>query len=164
MIKNWINRKISAGQCKTALQEIEIFLGAIKAKDDQDVAMLVAIATLIRVNLAENGGLSKQVLAGEGSPMERKNSQLYVTNLVREFQKRGQPFDAAGGMVWLHSLKVQTYPELVEKVSELWIELKRGFPHVENKLAEIAELTGKKTPVTALKSYRYVPTGMAPGI
>ena len=83
MIKNWINRKISAGQCKTALQEIEVFLGAIKAKDDQDVAMLVAIATLIRVNLAENGGLSKQVLAGEGSPMERKNSQLYVTNLVR---------------------------------------------------------------------------------
>ena len=31
---------------------------------------------------------------------------------VREFQKSDQKTDAAGAIVWLHSLRAQGYPEL----------------------------------------------------
>ena len=160
MIKNWIQKKLTQGECKTALKEMEVFLKAIKAKNDHEMGMLVAVATLIRVNLADNGGLPKAVLAGSGTPREFKNSQLYMTNLIREFQKRDQPFDAAGGMVWLHSLKVQNYPELTQRMLEVWSELKRGFPLAEEKFKEIAKLTGKKTPKSALKGYAYLPSGI----
>jgi len=104
----------------------------LRGQSDEEIGLLLALGTLIRLNLESEGKLPKQVLDFEIDVGEHAQYQIFVSNLVRQFQKLNQPTDAAGTMIWLHSLRSQGYPELRIKGRELWSELVRGFPYVEH--------------------------------
>ncbi len=162
MIGNWIKRKINEAGYKSALNDIERFLLALRGQGDEEIGMLLAIATIIRLNLFQSGRLSESVLNFETSESEHVEAQVFVSSLVKEFQGSKQPSDAAGAMIWLHSLRSQGYPELRIKGRELWGELIRGFPYVKDALDEIANLTGKDFPEAAYNEYEYIPAGIEP--
>jgi hypothetical protein len=81
---------------------------------------------------------------------------------VREFQKSDQKTDAAGAMVWLHSLRAQGYPELRIKGRELWSELSRGSGHVRAALFNIENMTQKILPELSDEEIQFVPGGLEP--
>jgi len=157
MIINWLKKKFSESESDQALDDINKFLSALKDKDDQEIAMLLAIATLIRLNLTQKGSLSRALLDDSKQSLEHRKSLIYLSGVVRAFQKGEQAFDAAGAMVWLCSLKSHLSPVVQRKTADLWEELKRGFPHVEEKFKELAVITGNETPNAALTEYRYIP-------
>jgi len=157
MLIDWVKKKLNESSSVKALDEIEIFLCALKTKDDQEIAMLLAIATIIRLKLSEKGNLSKALLENSTHSLELKKSLIYVSGVVGAFQKRDQVFDAAGAMVWLYSLKSHLSPTVERKVADVWSELKRGFPHVEEKLSELASITGNETPAEAIVESHYIP-------
>jgi hypothetical protein len=82
--------------------------------------------------------------------------------MVREFQKIGQPSDAAGTMVWLHSMRALAFPEVRELGRDMWKELQRGFPYVSDALSAIEALTGNSLPTGADTACTFVPEALAP--
>jgi hypothetical protein len=82
--------------------------------------------------------------------------------MIREFQKIGQPSDAAGTMVWLHSMRALAFPELRELGRDMWNELQRGFPYVSDALSAIEALTGNPLPAGTGTACTFVPEALAP--
>ena len=162
MISGWIKRKISEASYKLALKDIERFLLILKGQDNNDKAMLLAIATVIRINLRNSGQLPQAILNLEASESDHANAQIFVANLVKLYQKIDQKADAAGAMVWLHSLRCQGYPELRLKGREVWAELSKGFPLVPDSLTEMLALTGNDLPAEAYQEFEFIPVGLEP--
>ena len=162
MIGQWVKKKIYNAGYKSGLEEIERFILSLRGQSDEEIGMLLALANLIRVNLINGGRLSIQVLNFEVSETEHSQVQMYVSNLVREFQKANQKTDAAGAMVWLHSLRAQGYPELRIKGRELWSELSRGFEHVRDALYDIETMTQKTLPELSDEDIHFIPSGLEP--
>ena len=162
MIGQWIKKKIYNAGYKSGLEEIERFILSLRGQSDEEIGMLLAIANLIRINLINSGRLSVQILNFEVSESEHSQAQMYVSSLVREFQKSNQNTDAAGAMVWLHSLRAQGYPELRIRGRELWSELSRGFEHVREALYDIETMTQKALPELSDEEILFIPGGLEP--
>ncbi|WP_461521777.1 hypothetical protein [Porticoccus sp.] len=99
MIGNRIKKKVYNAGYKSGLEEIERFIISVKGQSDSEIGMLLALATLIRINLMKGGRLSLAVLNFEVSESEHSKAQMFVSNLVREFQRSEQKTDAVGAMV-----------------------------------------------------------------
>jgi hypothetical protein len=162
MIGKWIKKKVYDAGYKSGLEEIERFILSLRGQSDEEVGMLLAIATVIRLNLFNGGRLSNEILNFEVSESEHSQAQMYISNLVREFQKANQKTDAAGAMVWLHSLRSQGYPELRIKGRELWSELSRGFEHVTDAIYDLENMSGKTFPELPESEINYIPGGLEP--
>lgn len=164
MIGRWIKKKIYDAGYKTGLEEIERFTLSIRGQTGEEIGMLLAIANLIRIELMNDDRLSMQVLNFESSESEHANAQMFVSNMVRVFQKENQKSDAAGTMVWLHSLRAQSYPELRIKGREMWAELSRGFEHVYDALNDIEAMTQKALPELSNEEIYFIPVGLEPRV
>ena len=127
--------------------------------DSSAIAMLVAMATHMRHNLARHKGydlLDPIVLMGV-----TPEAVLELSRLTTEYQKAEERSDAAAMMVWVHTLRAAARPELRMKGREMWGLLKRGFPHVSESDRLIETLTGK---TLELAGYDQVPMGLTPEV
>jgi hypothetical protein len=162
MIGNWLKRKIQIASVRAAREDLERFNASLRGATDGQIGMVVAIATIIRLRLTTAGRLSRGAfvlpMPGDGSA----ELQLYLSGMVRQFQKMGQPSDAAGTMVWLHSMRALGFPEVRELGRDMWKELQRGFPYVSDALSDIEALGGNQVPAGADTACTFVPEDLAP--
>ncbi len=162
MIGNWFKRKIQIASVKTATEDLERFLKSLRGTSDEEIGMLVVVATMIRVNLRKGGRLPDDYLRiparGDGSA----HAPLYLSRLIRTFQKIDQPTDASGAMVWLHTLRSLAFPELRVLGREMWGELQRGFPYVERSFSEFEAMTNSPVSAEVRKEARFLPSDLAP--
>jgi len=164
MILNWIKRRVQLAAVNGIRSDLERFVLSLRGQSPEELGMLVAIATVIRLNLRANGHLSDGVL-GVGMPVsdaDQAATQLRISRLVRQFQKMNQLSDAAGTMVWLHSLRAFNYPEVRLLGRQMWAELERGFPHVFDAFHFIENTTGQSLPPGALIASQFIPEGLEP--
>jgi hypothetical protein len=162
MIGNWIKRKIQLAAVKGGTEDLERFVTSLQGQSREELGMLVALATLLRINLRNEGHLPDEAL-GIGMPLgsgTEAQVQYKISQFVRLFQKEGQLTDAAGAMVWLHTLRAFSYPELRILGRKMWGELQRGFEYADDGLDQIKALTGRAIPVEARMIYAFVPPGM----
>lgn len=162
MIVNWMRKKVQKMVLKSAQQEITRFVSSLRVIDDKEVGMLVGIATIIRMNLDEHGYVSGHVFNIESSMEAQAQAEEFLLDLIKRFQKRGQRTDAAGAMVWLHTLRAFTSPETITMGREMWKELSRGFPHVKDSLERIKGLKGNSIPTEAYRECLFIPPGLEP--
>jgi len=73
-----------------------------------------------------------------------------------------QPSDALGVMILLHSVRALNVPEIRGLGREMWKELERGFPYVEDTLEEIRGLTGNPLPPNIDDELKFIPHGLEP--
>jgi hypothetical protein len=162
MIGNWLKRKIQLASVRGAREDLERFNASLRGATDAEIGMVVGIATIIRLRLTISGRVPKDAFTlptpGDGSA----ELQLYLSGMVREFQKIGQPSDAAGTMVWLHSMRALAFPEVRELGRHMWKELQRGFPYVADALSSIEALTGKQLPAGVYMPCKFVPEDLVP--
>jgi len=162
MIKNWLKRKVQIASANAAQEDLERFIASLRGASDEELGILIATATIIRVRLTQSGSLPVYALAlptpGEGTV----RIQLHLANVVREFQKMGQPSDAAGAMIWLHSMRALAFPEVRHLGRQMWKELQRGFQNAPDALNDIAAITGKALPGEAWDSYDFIPQDLSP--
>ena len=85
--------------------------------------------------------------------------QLAINKVARKFRKMDLGTDAMGAMIWSYTLRCLNVPELRSLGLEMWTELKRGFPHVEEALKKGEEEKGEPFPGRVWSEWKMIPVG-----
>jgi hypothetical protein len=164
MFGSWLKRRAQLNSVRDATADLERFVLSLKGQSAAELGMLVAIAAVIRMDLRQEGRLPDEAL-GVGVPLpddQQDAIQSYMSQLIREWQKMNQPTKAAGGMVWLHSLRAYRYPEVRLLGRQMWGELQRGFPTVFEAFDFLEKATQKPLPLGCLEASQFIPVGLEP--
>src|SRR5690606_22516782 len=114
VLGRWFKRRIQLAAVRGGTEDLERFVTSLRGQSDDELGALVGLATLLRIQL-RNMHIVPEESLDIGTPLsaeEQSEIQLKIGNLVRDFQKSGNPIDAAGAMVWLHTLRAFRFPEL----------------------------------------------------
>ena len=162
MIGNWFKRRLRRAAVKAASEDLESFILCLKGLSDEELGMVVAGATVIRLQLGRSGSLPEYALALPSPDDDTAYIQLHLSRLVRELQKTNKTAEAAGVMVWRHSMRSLAYPEVRLLGRQLWKELQRGIPRAPEALEGLEAVTGWAVPDRAHSSYDFIPQDLAP--
>ena len=135
----WLKALLSKKVLTDKSSELSQFVQVLSTMSDEELAELVAYATHTR-HLLERLGVNLLV-----------PHDLYITHpeflpgLIRRinaFQAQNNLTAAMAMMVWAHTVRATTPPDLKELGCAMWRELARGFPRVTLAAAAIAARTG----------------------
>ncbi len=162
MLGTWFRNRIKKSGISQSRLEITRLLNHIEGVEDRDVGPLVAVTTIIRINL-ENMNLLPRGLfdvdrVNQLDPKAKAQFRLSALNV--QFQRRDQNNDAVGASILLHTLRALAYPELRELGRDLWRELARGFDHAEPVFKIVEEAKGQPLDPRVREEYRTVPNGL----
>ena len=164
MIKEWLRAAVGTRALEKSAQEVTKFVEGMEAMTARDVGVVVAVATVVRVNM-ENHGVLPQGLLWEGelpSAEELGEYQLRLNKLARDFARKGLGVDSAATMVWSYSLRSLNVPDLRPLGRRLWAALKRGFPHAEVALKQGETEKGEPFDERVWEEWRNIPVGLEP--
>jgi hypothetical protein len=132
----WFGRRVQRKGIARARGDIEEFISILKEQPDEMVGTFVALAAVMRITLEKGGSLPYGILESEVYERTGKapKAAVHLRRLIARFQKGGQAHIAAPVMVWLHSLTTIFIPEITCLGQEMWVELRRGFPHAPHAL------------------------------
>jgi hypothetical protein len=82
-----------------------------------------------------------------------------LSRKIKELQAEGNAHAAAGLMVWLHTARAATDSQLRYLAKDMWAELERGFPFVDEAAEDIEMLVGKRPNVVGAA---FFPLGLNP--
>lgn len=152
-------RAIEAGR-----KEVQRFIDSLRDLNDTDMGVVLAVTTVIRVNMQKETLLPKDIYTAKTLPPAGQlgRFQLDLNKLAGQFNKRGQPTDALGTLVISYSLRCLNVPEFRHLGSEMWTELKRGYASVETALVDGEETKGEKFPKGVWKAWQEIPVGLEP--
>jgi hypothetical protein len=160
---NWLRRRIELAGVQSGTQDLERFVASLHGMSDTELATLVVIATAVRVSLRMNGQAPDEAYGLTNfPPKEQAIVQLFVSGLVKKFQTSGRQAYAAGAMVWLHTLRAGSTPELRLLGRRMWGELTRGFPHVSEAIEDMGTVTGDALPPEVASESNFIPPGLEP--
>lgn len=159
----WLKAKAQKKIADTMRDDLLRFLESLKGAASQELGMMLVVATTIRLNLLERGVISESALdvGLYSNGIDDDTAGLRLNKLIRTFQKEGQLSDAAGAMIWLHSVRCIQTPELRNLGRQLWAELERGMPLVEF-CADDLELMGARLPGRVRLEAKFIPKGLEP--
>ncbi|MEG8916433.1 hypothetical protein ACUIG5_00025 [Raoultella ornithinolytica] len=141
---------------KSQLKEITGFVNNLKVMDASELGMVMAVATHIRHGLQARGDdVLDPVICFSLNP----GITYSLSSTVVDLQKSNQYSDAAGFMVWVHTLRSANSLELRQQGRDMWNELSRGFDHVPDAAHQILILTGK---AVMYDGYYEYPKGLTP--
>ena len=128
MAIGWLARKIDAWASNKQRQEMTHFVSLLKSMDGSEIGVVVAVATHVRHQLEAQGHNPTDPIAYTAINPE---FALLLSRTAISLQKQQRLQDAAAFMVWLHTARAAIRLELRSLGRDLWRELARGFPHVE---------------------------------
>ena len=160
MLGSWLKRRVQLAAVKSGREDLERFVESLRGQSDFELGMLVAHAAVIRVSLREFGRLSDEALFVTADP-EQAAIQLHVAGMVRTFQADKAFAAAAATLVWLHTLRALSTPELRSLGRKMWGQLRRGIPLAPAAL-EGLEKTGSPLPLGSLVACAFIPPDLDP--
>jgi hypothetical protein len=141
---------------RTQAKEIQTFIDGLAGMDASEIGLVVVVATHLRNELEDDGyRLMDPLVDFPRDP----SVVLRLRRLVRECQKAGQTVDAAGVMVWLHTMRVGRHHELRPQAREMWRHLGRGFPYVNDAASGLLRKSFKIPRIDGASTY---PAGLTP--
>jgi hypothetical protein len=123
--------------------------------------MVVAIAAILRTELQARGHLPDEMLEVASDPRQSL-TQLEMSRLVRRYQAENRFQEALGAMVWLHTLRSLSAPELRFLGRQMWQQLERGQVHAPEAMAQIEAITGSQPPLGSLIACSFIPCDLDP--
>ena len=120
MLKRWLEKKFSTAQRDEALQFLEMLKGA-----NVDVVADVAARAMIAAALF-NEQTSRNLYEVSFWAEHEPTAALSLGREIKQFQREGKPRHAVGFMVWLHTTRAASFPELKAVAREIWNELERA--------------------------------------
>ena len=164
MIKNWLKRKMQLASVKAATDDIQRFLQILKGSSSVELGELICFSTLARVKLRNRGSLKDEVFDVAATILEQAPAQYMISQLIPSLQKNKQFSEAAGLMVWLHSLRAFTYLEIRSYGRDMWKELNRGFKQAEESLEIVTMTQPDYVPIMEINELFFIPLGLEPEI
>lgn len=171
MIGKWLRRKLELKAAKAALEDIDRFTLGLKGASDNEVGFVVAQATIVRLMYRRDNLLPDSALGvGAFSPEdERLQVQQFLANIIDELQSEAggdstapSALFALGTMVWLHSMRAITFPEIRIFGREMWQQLERGFPRAGEASESFESPTGEPLPADIEEHFGFIPPGLEP--
>lgn len=152
----WLSRVFDRWAGNKQAHEIDNFIKSLRAMDADEVGMVVALATDQR-NALESAGhkVSDPVIYNDQEPM----FTFHMTRRVQRLQKENRLQEAAALMVWVHTMRAGSWAELRGLGREMWGQLARGFPYIEDQADALEALTGARPDVS--DAYKF-PIGLEP--
>lgn len=143
------------------------FVAGLRGADHWEIGSMLVIANVLRLNLIDMGKIPEAALdfsipRDDDTQMQCDLCSVTLASAVTQFQKMGQPSDACGVMIWLHSVRALNSPELRGLGRDLWGELLRGFPFVDEPLRDMKKLIGYRLPTNLDHQLMFVPRGLEP--
>ena len=164
MIFDWLKQTLDNQARNSNLKEVRAFIDGLRSMTDEDMGVVIAVSTVIRVNMEREGllpmGLFKKSALPSSTALGRY--QVDLDKVVRQFNKLGQPTDGVGALVISYSLRCLNVPFLREYGRDMWGVLSRGFPHAEQALRDGEEAKGKPFPKQVWEEWRTIPLGLDP--
>lgn len=163
MLIRWLKRRLQLAAIRGGRADLDRFLASLRGMADDEIASLVAMAAISRIVMRRHNHLpdwSLAIVPAHRQP-EQARIQWKVSGAIRDMQSQGMTPEAAAAMVWLHSLRALTTPELRFLGREMWLELQRGFPGATIALAHLMAI-GKAIPDEAWLHCRFIPPDLAP--
>ena len=158
----WLRRKIGNWATDSQREDLERFVVSLRGQDPEELGTVVLMATVVRLNL---GPKTLPITALEGLATgtdQEVMAPLMLNRLIRELQQQGSLPQAAGAMVWLHSVRAINAPELRLLGRQMWGELVRGFAFVNEARIGLMVLTGKPVDSAYAEAARYIPSPLKP--
>ena len=164
MIKEWLRATVATRALEKSAQEVTKFVEGMEAMTAQDIGVVAAVATVVRVNMENHGLLPEGLLWGGNLPSAEDlgEYQLRLNKLARDFARKGLGADSAAAMVWSYSLRSLNVPDLRPLGCRLWAALRRGFPHVEAALKQGETDKGEPFDDRVWEEWRNIPVGLEP--
>lgn len=152
----WFTRKFDSWASKKQRTEMADFIARLRSMDSSEIGHVVACATHLRHQLEAEGHIPIDPINYVAiNPM----FPLLLSRTTIGFQKQGRLQDAAALMVWLHTARAGVRLELRFLGRELWKELERGFPYVEEAADNVKVLFGKQLDISEATTF---PFGLTP--
>lgn len=153
----WLSNKLVNWGVAVQRREIKSWLRNLRSLNSDDLGMIVTIATHVRhkIELKYHVDLLDPIVTYARDP----DIELVVHQMIKAFQSSGMPESAAGAMVWLHTLRCGAALELRPLGRELWRELRRGFPFIEQSAAGLELLSDQQIIITDATR---IPFGLEP--
>ena len=164
MIDGWLGGMMRERAARSGAREVERFVRGLEGTGDIDLGVLVAVATAVRVNLETQGVLPEGLFADEPLPPAEKLGQYQwrINRVGGQFARMRLETDAVGVNIWSFSLRCLNVSGLRPLGRAMWIELARGFPHVEDALEAGEAEKGEPFPPRVWKEWSLVPVGLEP--
>lgn len=145
-------------------KEVSRFNDGLRGMTDEDMGIVLAVATVIRVNMEKEKYLPVDLFTGKITPTinELGKYQMALNKLAKQFNKMGQPTDAVGAVVLSLSMRCLNVIELLPLGREMWEVLARGMPHVEQALKDGEEQKGEPFPKQVWDECHMIPAGLEP--
>ena len=163
-LRNSISQSMKNHALSSSRKEVQRYLTGLVSMGDEDLGIIVAVATVVRVNMEMEGFLPENLYFSSHLPPadELGKYQMELNKLARDFNKMKQPTDAVATIALSYSLRCLNMPELRDLGRGIWAELSRGFPHVEEKLRDGEKLKDEKFPKRVWDEWQKIPTGLEP--
>jgi hypothetical protein len=133
MFKKFLKRVVTASEAK----ELEDFVSRMRGFDGSEMGAVVysthKFSELLRDQFDWDIFYPHLVLS------EDIFAVMKVGKIVNSFQSQGDMATAAGGLVWVHTLRATQNPELRLSAREIWYHLRRGFPHARDFASDIGD-------------------------
>ena len=163
----WLKRRVDAASVNVMKKELESFTAGLKGADDAEIATMLVVANILRLNLTAmekipEAALDYSIPRDQETEFQCSACPIALGRAIKHFQKLKQPSDAFGVMVWLHSVRALNVPELRFLGRKMWKELERGFPYVEDALQAVQTISGNPMPPNIENALRFIPVGLEP--
>lgn len=149
----------------TAEEEIIRFTEGLGTMTDEDLGIILAVATVVRVNLEDQNHLPVGIYRNAPLPPPQilMKKMIDLAKVARHFDRLGQTTDAVAAVAVLNTLRCLNAAELRHLGRGIWAELARGTPHVERALKKGERNRDEPFPKRVWTEYKIIPAGMEPG-
>ena len=164
MLGKWLKSHMSDRAFAAGQKELVHFISGLRSMEDHQIGALIAVATVLRINFESHDVIPKGVFTdGELPSAETLGKyQQHINKLIRQFKRMRQPDDVSGAMLWSYSLRALNVPGLRPLGQEIWQELSRGLPHVEEALKDGEEQRGEAFSARVWAEWSMIPAGLEP--
>jgi hypothetical protein len=152
----WLSRSVNKWASDKQFEELASFIANLRAMDGPEIGYVLAIATHIRHGMEGDG---HNVMDPIVYTSQNPSFALYLSRMIIEAQKQGRNPEAAALMIWLHTMRAGIRIELRSLARELWSQLERGFPYVEQALVAGLPIAATHPNVTGASQF---PAGFTP--
>jgi hypothetical protein len=151
-------------QTDRSRSDIGKFIEGLESMTDEDLGVVVAVATVIRVDLEEKGHIPDHLFGDTPLPSTKELMRLQfdLHDLVSQFNKAQQHTDAVATLAIGYSIRCLNLPELRADGRRMWQVLARGFPHAEKVLKTGEENRGEPLPPRVWEEWNQIPSGLEP--
>lgn len=151
-----IEGKVVEKSIAVARMNLNEYLRILKSSNDEEVGLALSLATSYAYHFKIERGID---LYHPASALSRDPGlPLEFSNLANRSKAVGEMHVSATLLVWVHTLRAFTMPQLRPQIIQMWSELRRGVNHVESYRLLVEQTTNKSANFTNVE---LIPIGLS---